>query len=141
VCGSMLQRVAMGCSVFEYVALCRHTLWCPSLALSEKYGAVFSFECVAVCCSVLQCVAVLQCAAVCCSVRMHLGAVPASLAWVCCSVWQCVAPCCTVLQCADAPRGAVPAFPLLTVLPSAFLSFVRVVSGMGCLHGVGSLKL
>jgi len=44
--------------------------------------------CVAVWCSVLQCVA---CVAVWCSV-MQCDA-------VCCSVWQCVAVCCSVLQC------------------------------------------
>jgi len=96
-------------------------------------------QCVVVCCSVLQCVAVcsvLQCAEVCGSVRMHLGAVPASLAWVCCSVWRCVALCggvlhcdalcCTVLQCADAPRSAVPAFPLFSFFcPSFCLSVFR----------------
>ena len=67
-------------------------------------------QCVAVCCSVLQCVAesrkdfgpllsrparrllsVLQCAAVCCSVLQCVA--------VCCSVLQCVAVCCSVLQC------------------------------------------
>jgi len=53
--------------------------------------------CVAVCCSVLQCVAiwhelcVLQRVAVCCSVLQ--------CAAVCCSVLQYVAICCTVLQC------------------------------------------
>jgi len=52
-------------------------------------------QCVAVCCSVLQCVAVecmyllsvLQCVAVCCSVLQCVA--------VCCSVLQCVAVCCS----------------------------------------------
>ena len=66
-------------------------------------------QCVVVCCSVLQCVAmssliiklsvavledvcsVWQCVAVCCS-ELQCAA-------VCCSVLQCVAMCCTVLQC------------------------------------------
>ena len=51
-------------------------------------------HCVAVCCSVLQCVAgryiVLPCVASCCSALQ--------CAAVCCSVWQCVAGRCSVLQ-------------------------------------------
>jgi len=67
---SMLQCVAVCCSVLQCVAVCCSVL-----------------QQVAVCCSVLQCVAVccskLQCVAVCCS----------ELQWVavCCSVLQCVA--------------------------------------------------
>ena len=67
---------------------------------------------VAVCCSVLQCVAVwnsilqcvavccsvLQCVAACCSVSQCVGSVLQCVA-VCCSVLQCVAVCCSVLQC------------------------------------------
>ena len=74
-------------------------------------------RCVAVCCSVLQCVAVteesrafrlrLACAAVCCGVLQCVA--------VCCSVLQCVAVCCSVLPprnpelsslalCAESPR-------------------------------------
>jgi len=68
-------------------------------------------QCVAVCCSVLQCVAtsefietrdacvlameyvagVLQCVAVCCSVLQCVV--------VCCSALQCGAVCCSALQC------------------------------------------
>jgi len=52
-------------------------------------------QCVAVCCSALQCVAVrcsvLQCIAVCCSALQCVA--------VRCSVLQCVAVCCSVLQC------------------------------------------
>ena len=43
------------------------------------------------CCSVLQCVAVLQCAAVCCSMLQYVAA--------CCSVLRCVTVCCCILQC------------------------------------------
>jgi len=46
--------------------------------------------CVAVCCSVLQCVAMCPCVAVCCSVLQSVVE--------CCSVLQCVAVCCSVLQ-------------------------------------------
>ena len=55
-------------------------------------------QCVAECCSVLQCVvgvavrcSALQCIAVCSSVFQCVA--------VCCSVLQCVAVCCSVLQC------------------------------------------
>jgi len=44
-----------------------------------------------VCCSVSQCVAVLQCVAVCCSALQCVA--------VCCSVVQCVSVCHSVLQC------------------------------------------
>ena len=63
---------------------------------------VFGWQCVAVCCRVLQCVAVCcntlqcvlmcckvwQCVAMCCSLLQHVA--------VCCRVWQCVAVCCSV---------------------------------------------
>jgi len=72
-------------------------------------------QCVAVCCSVLQCVEVrcsaLQCVAVCrsvlqrvaarCSVSQYV-AVCRSVLWFVvgyCNVMQCVAVCCSVLQC------------------------------------------
>jgi len=66
----------------------------PSV-LGEALG-VCVLQCVAVCCSVLQCAvpafcSVLQCVAVCCSVLQC--AVPAF-----CSVLQCVAVCCSVLS-------------------------------------------
>ena len=55
-------------------------------------------QCVALCCTVLQCthelkeleICVLQCVAVCCSVLQYVA--------VRCSVLQCVAVCCSVLQ-------------------------------------------
>jgi len=63
-------------------------------------------QCVAVCCSVLQCdddgedvewrqlcCSALQCVTLCCSVLQCVA--------VCCSVLQCVAVCCSVLQCND----------------------------------------
>jgi len=77
--GGVLQCVAVCCSVLQYVSVC--------LSARVPYTGV-----PAVCCSVLQCVAVccsvLQCVAVCCSV-------PA----VCCSVLQCVKMCCSVPIC------------------------------------------
>ena len=71
-------------------------------------------QCVALCCTVLQCthelkeleICVLQCVAVCCSVLQYVavhtqtqGARDLCVA-VCCSVSQCVAVCCSELQCA-----------------------------------------
>jgi len=82
-------------------------------------------QCVAVCCSVLQCVAVpcvavcgsVQCVAVCCSVFQCVAASCSALQYVavCCrvlpcvalcgSVRQCVAMCCSVLQCVAVCRS------------------------------------
>ena len=70
-------------------------------------------QCVAVCCSVLQCVgSVLQCVAVCCNVlpmvcdagMMLVGELEKKCLRfvVCCSVLQRVAVCCSVLQCVAA---------------------------------------
>ena len=58
-----------------YVAMCFSVLQCVAVCC----------QCVAVCCSVLQCVAV------CCDMLQCVA--------VCCSVLQCVAVCCSVLQC------------------------------------------
>jgi len=78
-------------------------------------------QCVAVCCSVLQCAAtsgrdktlvirrlyiaeiccsVLQCVAVCCGMLQCVA--------VCCSVLQCVAVCCSVLQCVAVCCSVLP---------------------------------
>ena len=58
-------------------------------------GSVLQCCSIAVCCSVLRCVAIccsgLQCVAICCSVMQCVA--------VCGSVLQCVAVCCSVLQC------------------------------------------
>ena len=65
-------------------------------------------QCVAECCSVMQCVAVcLDCVAACCNVLglsrclvcVACVAVCLTCVAVCCSVLQCVAVCCSVLQC------------------------------------------
>jgi len=54
-----------------------------------RHGRVLG-KCVAVCWSVLQCVAVsvLQCVAACCSVLQRIAACCSVLQWVCCSVLQ-----------------------------------------------------
>jgi len=51
---------------------------------------------VAVCCSVLQCVAMLYFSAIQCEEDIHSTLF---VTLVCCSVLQCVAVCCSVLQC------------------------------------------
>ena len=107
----MLQKGPVWCSVLQRVAV-----FCSVL------------QCAAVCCSVL------QCAAVWCSV-VQCGA-------VCCSVLQCVAVCCSVLQ-----RS-------IESIPMNQASFTkgkqnretektkqRLVTNMGWLHSVGSIKL
>ena len=63
-------------------------------------------QCVAVCCSVLQCAQLIsvclavcrQFIAVCCSVLQCVA--------MCCSVLQCVAVCCSVLQCVYDARSS-----------------------------------
>jgi len=58
-------------------------------------------QCVAVCCSVLQCVAASSQSDV-CEVLIDLmvsHVIEAKCVAVCCSVLQCVAVCCSVLQC------------------------------------------
>jgi len=81
----------------------------------------------AVCCSVLQCVAVccstcknvplhqMQCVAVCCSVLQCLAVPAITCHSIKCSVLQCVAVCCSVLQCV-----AVPAITCPSIKCSAF---------------------
>jgi len=62
------------CSACCSVVPCRAILQCVAVCCSVS-------QCVAVCCSVVPCRAILQCVAVCCSVS------------------QCVAVCCSVLPC------------------------------------------
>ena len=81
----------------------------------SAFKAADVLQCVAVCCSVLVCVALcfveVQCGAACCSVVQYVSytacsshhmilspSLPLTLQ-VCCSVLQCVAVCCSVLQC------------------------------------------
>jgi len=93
VCCSMLQYIAARCSVI---------LRC--VAGNSSTGAEDVLQCVAVCCSMLQCAAHVRgccsrCAAVCyayCSVLQHTAA--------CCIVSHCVAGCCRMLQCADSNK-------------------------------------
>ena len=86
---SMLQYIAVCCSVLQGVAGCCSVLQCGW----RRYGAAVATA--AACCSVLQSVAgccrVLQCVAVCCSVDGGGMALPLRLL-------QCVAVCCRVLH-------------------------------------------
>ena len=62
----------------------------------EKAEVVFVMQCVAVCCSVLQCVAaslVVEFMTIWRMLRIRVGS------YLCCSVLHCVAVCCSVLQC------------------------------------------
>ena len=81
-------------------------------------------QCVTVCCSVSQCVAVrwgvLQCVTVCCSISQYVAA--------CCSVLQCVAVCCmccSVLQ-------YVPVLRCVAVCCSVFQCVVVYCSVLQC---------
>ena len=107
-------------------------------------------QCVAVCCSVLKCVAVnsyntaststftiyqvccsvLQCVAVCCSALQSVAACCSVLQCVteCCSVLQCVAVCCSVLQCVyPTPRQPSPSpHPRCSAVRCRVLQFVAL---------------
>ena len=80
--------------LLQCVAVCG-TFFCSCVAVVLQRVAV-CFSVVPMCCSVLQCVAVVL--QLCCSV-FHCVAVFCSVATVCCSVLQRAAVCCSVLQC------------------------------------------
>jgi len=98
------------CSVLQCVQ-------CVTVCCAMLWGVGSVVQCVAVCCCVLQCVAVccsvccailwgvgsvVQCVAVCCSVLQCVAvcvALCCGVLVVCCSVLQCVAVCCSVLHC------------------------------------------
>jgi len=70
-------------------------------SVSHTRGMRVKHPCVAVCCSVLQCVAigVLQCVAVCCSAihgKCLLSFCVLQCVAMCCNVLQCVVVCCSV---------------------------------------------
>ena len=76
------------------VAMWHDLLMCDSTCLSLSQPKV---QCVAVWCSVLQCVAV--CSLICNSTDLSLSEPKVQCVAVCCSLLQCVAVCCRVLQC------------------------------------------
>ena len=92
-----MQQVVVCCSVLQYGVVCYSVQTVAQDARASTQRSVFAeaFR-VALCCSVLQCVAVfcsvLKCVTVCCNVLQ--------CDLVCCSVLRCVAVCCSVLECA-----------------------------------------
>ena len=86
--------VSRHCNIEENVAVTQHSF-------------ISHYPCVAVCCSVLQCVAVtwIMHTAAHCNTLLHVAVTRDSFVShypcvaVCCSVLQCVAVCCSVLQC------------------------------------------
>ena len=134
----MLQCVAVRYSALQWLQ--KVTVYCSALqCVAVNFVAavievqVSSRGHFAMCCSVLQCVAVccsvLQCAAVYCSVFSVLQCVA-----VCCNVLQCAAVFCSVLQCvADYLRqnfvGAVTEVQVLG--GSDFVMFVLIAVGIG----------
>jgi len=84
-CCSVLQCVAVRCSVLQCAVVCCSVLQCVAVRCSV-------LQCVAVCCSVLQCVTVVQ-------ICSRGPSVSHTANHVMHSVLQCVAVCCSVLQC------------------------------------------
>jgi len=114
---SVLQCAAMCCSAMQCDTMCCNMLhWvavrCSNFASDATRLSVADYiqrKQRALCCSVLQCVAVccsvLQCVAACCSF-LHCDAVRRSVTQcvlqcvvLCCSATQCVAVCCSEMQC------------------------------------------
>jgi len=108
---SVLQCVAVRCSLWQPVAVWCSELWCVAVCMVmlrqdvniELQGAKETV--IAVCCDVL------QCAAVCCS-ALHFNyfkgestsvpGVKETVFAVCCNVLQCAFVCCSALQCVAA---------------------------------------
>ena len=90
---SVLQSVTVCSSVFVCLVRFRRVsvVQCVAVCCSV-------LQCVAACCSVLQCV--LQCVVVCCGLwkGCHAPFKQVKCVAVCCSVLQCVAICCSMLQ-------------------------------------------
>ena len=104
---SVLQRVAVCCSVLECMAVGNLS----SETAVEHVYLLHIPKCVVACCSAMYCVAVrcsvLQYVAVCCSLLMRVSwaarrlsrMLPFAFSQVYCSVLQCNVLCCSVLQC------------------------------------------
>ena len=117
VCCSVLQCVApcvaVCCSVLQTLLQCvAHCVAVCCIVLSHELLQEVSMQYVAVCCSVLQCVVVLQCVA------------------VCCSVLHCVAVCCTVLHCVLTRAASGSGYAVATVgrLDKIISLFCRILS-------------
>jgi len=107
VCCSVLQCVAVCCSVLQSVNEHRSSFLNPSV-LTKTIAEANSWLCSCVCCSVLlQCVvavccSVLQCVAVCCSRRLAIGHISVCVCvcvYVCMCVYVCVYMCVCVYVC------------------------------------------
>ena len=87
-------------------------------------------QCVAVCCSVLQCVAGYMTCYTSCLV-------------VCCSMLQCVAVCCSVLQCAAAYCSVLQCVAVFVFAPNSCNRFTFPVVAVCCnaLHCVGCCRV
>jgi len=100
-CCSVLQRVAMWCSVLHPWKSPRAVAACCSV-LQHVAACCGILHCVAVCCitwnrlAVAECFNVLQCVAICCSALHHLKS-PRAIA-ACCDVLQRVAACGSGIQ-------------------------------------------
>ena len=122
----VLRCVAVSCNVLQCVATCNSSCcgWTSRFLVSPISMVICMLRCVAVCCGVLQCVAVccsvLQCVAArgCLRIMQYsllhfeksFSCQPCSNCTMCvaarCSVMRCVAVRCSVLQCV-AVRGCV----------------------------------
>jgi len=83
----VLCRGRVCCSVLQYIAVCCSVLYYVAVARVFRDSSFAVAKCVAVCCSILQCVAV------CCSMSQSQRLLRLILCRgrVCCSVLQCVA--------------------------------------------------
>ena len=100
----------MCCNVLQCVAVCCSALQCESHDIALTVSAHLSIANVRVVC-------VLQCVAVCCSVLQCVA--------VCCSLLQCVAVRCSALQCESHDIA-------LTVSAHLSIANVRVVCVLSC---------
>jgi len=152
----VLQRVAVYCSVLQCLAdKCIHILCVfretVDPAVVEKTKHFYMFLCVAVCCSLFECIAVsrrykythsifwcktvdpavvemanhfcmLQRVAACCSVLQRVAA--------CCSVLQCVAVCCSVLRVLQCAALCCNVWPIYTYFSYTLEWNCWIISGL-----------
>jgi len=140
-------------TTLHHIATQCNTMHCTTIRCHDSYNKSHVGDAsVAVCCSVLQCVA--ACVAVCCSVRtfvyvwfrsviLDLFATHSCVLYVCfvsvmpyahdshtntcCNVLQCDAGCCSVCMQYVAPHSCVLYVCFISVMPHTHDSFVRVV--------------
>jgi len=127
VCYSVLQCVAVSWNLCtNKIAPVQKPVTSVRLQCVAVGCSVLQLQCVIVCCSVLQCLEVCArtrlllwrlsggCGAVCCSVLQRVAVWCSALQRVaaCCSVLQCVAVCCSVLQCVAVCCGVLRCFKM-----------------------------